>query len=83
MKIKIVVTGIGNRSLPNQPESSNWDGWVEQIHKSNHFELVAVHDTSEISLITLDGNEIPISQLYDILSKVEKSQINIVEVKLE
>jgi len=50
MKIKIVITGIGNRSLPNQPESSNWDGWVEQIHKSNHFELVAVHDTSEESL---------------------------------
>ena len=50
MKIKIVITGIGNRSLPNQPESSNWDGWVEQIHKSNHFELVAAHDTSEESL---------------------------------
>ena len=39
--------------------------------------------TSEISLITLDGNEIPISQLYEILSKVEKSQINILEVKSE
>jgi len=39
--------------------------------------------TSEISLITLDGNEIPISQLYEILSKVEQSQINIIEVKSE
>jgi hypothetical protein len=39
--------------------------------------------TSEISLITLDGEEIPISQLYEILSKVEQSQINILEVKSE
>jgi hypothetical protein len=39
--------------------------------------------TSEISLITLDGEEIPISQLYKILSKVEQSQINILEVKSE
>ena len=39
--------------------------------------------TSEISLITLDGEEIPISQLYEILSSVEQSQINILEVKSE
>ena len=39
--------------------------------------------TSEISLITLDGEEIPNSQLYEILSKVEQSQINILEVKSE
>ena len=39
--------------------------------------------TSEISLIMLDGEEIPISQLYEILSKVEQSQINILEVKSE
>ena len=38
---------------------------------------------SEISLITLDGEEIPITQLYEILSKVEQSQINILEVKSE
>ena len=37
--------------------------------------------TSDISLITLDGVEIPISQLYDILSKIEQSKINILEVK--
>jgi len=49
-KIKIVITGIGNRSLPKQPESSNWAGWVKQIHKSNYFELVAAHDPSEDSL---------------------------------
>ncbi|MBT5077992.1 MAG: hypothetical protein HOM61_03695 [Candidatus Marinimicrobia bacterium] len=39
--------------------------------------------TSEIALVTLDGEEIPISQLYEILSKVEQSQINILEVKSE
>ena len=39
--------------------------------------------SSEISLITLDGKEIPISQLYEILSKVEQTQINILEVKSE
>ena len=36
--------------------------------------------TSEISLITLDGEEISISQLYEILNKIEQSQINILEV---
>ena len=39
--------------------------------------------SSEISMITLDGQEIPISQLYEILSKVEQSQIDILEVKAE
>ncbi|MBT7377772.1 MAG: hypothetical protein HN820_06415 [Candidatus Marinimicrobia bacterium] len=39
--------------------------------------------TSEIALVALDGEEIPISQLYEILSKVEQSQINILEVKSE
>ena len=39
--------------------------------------------TSEISTISLDGEEIPISQLYEILAKVEQSQINILEVKSE
>ena len=39
--------------------------------------------TSGIALVTLDGEEIPISQLYEILSKVEQSQINILEVKSE
>jgi hypothetical protein len=34
-------------------------------------------------MITLDGQEIPISQLYEILSKVEQSQIDILEVKAE
>ena len=39
--------------------------------------------TSGISLITLDGEDLSISQLYEILSKVEQSQINILEVKSE
>ena len=39
--------------------------------------------TSDISVITLDGEEIPISQLYEILSKIEESKINILEVKSE
>jgi hypothetical protein len=39
--------------------------------------------TSEISTISLDGEEISISQLYEILAKVEQSQINILEVKSE
>ena len=32
---------------------------------------------------TLDGEEISISQLYEILSKIEQNQINILEVKSE
>ncbi|MBC8311069.1 MAG: hypothetical protein H8E72_02080 [Candidatus Marinimicrobia bacterium] len=39
--------------------------------------------TSEITLITLDGEEIPVSQLYEILAKVEQNQISILEVKSE
>jgi hypothetical protein len=39
--------------------------------------------TSEISVIRLDGEEIPISQLYEILSKIEQNQVNILDVKSE
>ena len=49
-KIKIAVSGIGNRALPKNPSNSNWLGWVEQISKSAEFELVAVHDTANESL---------------------------------
>lgn len=49
-KIKIVLSGVGNRALPRSPESSNWLGWVGQIQSSKEFELVGVHDISEDSL---------------------------------
>jgi len=39
--------------------------------------------TSEISTISIDGQEITISLLYEFLSKVEQNKINIVEVKSE
>jgi predicted dehydrogenase len=44
--IKIVVSGIGNRALPKNPENSNWLGWVELIKRSPDFHLVAAHDMS-------------------------------------
>jgi predicted dehydrogenase len=44
--IKIVVSGIGNRALPKNPETSNWLGWVELIKRSPDFHLVAAHDMS-------------------------------------
>ena len=39
--------------------------------------------TSAISLVTVDGQEIPLVQLYDIINKIEQNQINIIEVKSE
>jgi len=39
--------------------------------------------TSEMSTISIDGQEITISQLYEFLSKVEQNQVNIFEVKSE
>jgi len=49
-KIRIVVSGIGNRALPKDPDRSNWFGWIDLISKSGRFDLVAAHDPSEESL---------------------------------
>lgn len=49
-KLKIALSGIGNRALPKKRESSNWLGWVELIKRSEYFELAAAHDTSEDSI---------------------------------
>lgn len=46
-KIRIAVSGIGNRSLPRNPDTSNWLGWVELIKQSRSFQLVAAHDVSD------------------------------------
>jgi len=44
--VKIVLSGIGNRALPKNPEKSNWLGWVELIKRSPNFQLVGAHDVS-------------------------------------
>lgn len=44
--VKIVLSGIGNRALPKNPEKSNWMGWVELIKRSPDFELVGAHDVN-------------------------------------
>jgi len=49
-KLKIVISGLGNRALPKNAEKSKWLGWVELIRRSDFFQLVAVHDVSEQSL---------------------------------
>jgi len=46
-KLKIAVSGIGNRALPKSAEGSSWFGWIELINRSVFFELVAAHDPSE------------------------------------
>jgi len=46
-KVRIVLSGIGNRALPKKPELSNWLGWVELIRRSREFELVAAHDIAD------------------------------------
>lgn len=49
-KIRIAISGIGNRAFPKNPSNSNWLGWVGQILKSGNFELAAAHDISRDSL---------------------------------
>ena len=49
-KLRITISGLGNRALPKNAEDSNWLGWVELIRRSDFFQLVAVHDVSEQSL---------------------------------
>lgn len=64
-KIKIVLSGVGNRALPKVPETSNWIGWIELIRQSNQFELVAAHDPQESSLKRLlDRNILKSNQVY-------------------
>ncbi|MHA1936580.1 MAG: Gfo/Idh/MocA family protein [Candidatus Thorarchaeota archaeon] len=49
-KIRVVVSGVGNRALPKDPDRADWDGWIDLISKSDGFELVAIHDPSDTSL---------------------------------
>lgn len=49
-KIRIAVSGVGNRALPKNPDQSNWLGWIDLISKTEGFEVVAIHDTSRESL---------------------------------
>ena len=48
-KIKIVITGIGNRALPKN-NKNYWHGWIKQIKSSKKFILLAAHDIAERSL---------------------------------
>ena len=56
MKIRIVISGIGNRALPKNPKQSNWHGWIEQIHRSKEFQLVGAHDVAEEARNRLAGH---------------------------
>lgn len=49
MAIRVVVSGIGNRALPKDPERSNWLGWVELMRRSPEFEVVGAHDPADVS----------------------------------
>ena len=44
--ISIAISGVGNRALPKNQNKTNWIGWINQIRKSNKFNLVAAHDIS-------------------------------------
>ena len=46
-KLRIALSGIGNRALPKNPQASNWLGWVELINRSEDFQLVAAQDVSD------------------------------------
>ena len=45
--IRVVLSGIGNRAVPKNPETSNWFGWVELLRRSPKFQLVAAQDPDE------------------------------------
>ncbi len=46
-KLRIALTGIGNRALPKNPEGSNFLGWAGQVARREDAELVAAHDPDE------------------------------------
>jgi len=48
--IRIAICGAGNRTLPKKPETSNWFGWMDLIHRHPAFELVGVQDIAEEAL---------------------------------
>jgi len=49
-KVRILLSGVGNRALPKDPAKSNWMGWVEQILRSGDFTLAAAHDLQDTTL---------------------------------
>ncbi len=72
-KIRIVVSGVGNRALPKDPKNSNWSGWVDLMHHSGAFELVAAQDISPESLKRiLERGYLKSSQLYTDLNTMLK-----------
>ena len=46
-KLRIALSGIGNRALPKNPKNSNWFGWVELFKRSGQFDLVSAHDVAD------------------------------------
>lgn len=73
-KIRIALSGIGNRALPRNAANSNWLGWVELIKRSEHFELVAAHDPSQDSLGRIvSGAYLKSPQVYQDLDSMLKT----------
>jgi predicted dehydrogenase len=70
-KIDIVISGVGNRALPKNPEKSNWLGWLDLIRQSSHFRLAAAHDVSDESLHRLTSRGyLPPEHTYRDLSQM-------------
>jgi predicted dehydrogenase len=74
--IKIVLSGIGNRALPKNPENSNWLGWVELIKRSPDFQLAAAHDVSAEALrrIIERGYLTPAQTFFDLGQMLQQVQ---------
>mgnify|MGYP000353738660 CR=1 FL=1 len=69
-KISIAVSGIGNRALPKDKSKAFWSGWVDQIKKSNKYNLVAAHDISNKPLKRLVESKLLNShQVYNNFNK--------------
>jgi predicted dehydrogenase len=50
LKKKICIIGIGNRPLPKNFSSSNWDGWIKNIYSTNLFQIVSIADPDQNQL---------------------------------
>jgi len=75
-KLKIILSGIGNRALPKKPQDSNWTGWVGLLSCSPEFELIAAHDVSEESIKRIiDAGYIKPEQAYQDLDSMLKKTV--------
>ena len=74
-KISIAISGIGNRTLPNNKKKNYWIGWLNQIKKSKKYNLVAAHDILDKQLKRLiDQKILNTTQVYKNFDEMLKKE---------